>query len=237
MHSDTALASRIQSDNLDDRLRQVKMKLFLDAFASHGNKRLACIAAGIHRNTLYHWLHNSSEEDCKPNYMVVYEEGTVPFAQAVAIAAEEAADVLEEEVRRRAIDGWEEPVFGTLGTPETVTDARGNEREVVRKYTGQVGSVRKFSDLLLMFLMKKVNPQFRENHKVDVTTTHVMDVTDSARNRLAEKVQAAIERRQQAQIGAGPSDAPGKSAGAGEPGGQVIDVVALTVPNSEAQNP
>lgn len=238
MHTPGALATRkaLATDALEDRVRQSKMKLFLDAFASHGNKRLACLAAGIHRNTLYRWIHDSEGETCDDAFMVVYEEGTVPFAEAVKIAADEAADVLEEEVRRRAVDGWEEPVFGTLGVPETVTDSRGNDRDVVRKYTGQVGSVRKFSDLLLMFLTKKANPQFRENHKVDVAHTHTVDVTDSSRSRLAEKLLAAMERRQ-AQIGPGPSVAPGKDARTLAPEFEVIDAVAAQAADPEAQNP
>ena len=60
-------------------------------------------------------------------------------------AREEAADTLEAEARRRAIEGVEEPVF----------------------HKGQrVGTVRKYSDLLLIFLLKGVRPQkFRDNYQ------------------------------------------------------------------------
>ena len=61
---------------------------------------------------------------------------------------EEATDALEQEARRRALEGIEEPVF----------------------YKGErVGSIRKFSDQLLMLLLMAKRPnQFRE--RVDVTS-------------------------------------------------------------------
>ena len=64
---------------------------------------------------------------------------------AVDHAREEAADTLEAEARRRAIEGVEEPVF------------HKGER---------VGTVRKHSDLLLIFLLKGARPQkFRDNYQ------------------------------------------------------------------------
>ena len=69
---------------------------------------------------------------------VVYEwrEKDEGFAQEWDSALEAAADVLEAEARRRAAKGILEPVF----------------------YQGEkVGTVRKYSDLLLIFLMKAAN--------------------------------------------------------------------------------
>lgn len=103
----------------------------LASLARLGNISKACEVAGISRATHYLW----SRED--PEYV-----------KAVDDAMETAADVLEEEARRRAHDGVEEPVF----------------------YQGEVcGTVRKYSDTLLIFLLKAAKPQkFREN--IDLTS-------------------------------------------------------------------
>ena len=83
---------------------------------------------------------------------------------------EEARELLEAEARRRAAMGVEEPVF----------------------YKGQVvGHIRKYSDNLLMFLLKAHWPEkFRENLSIDqrvsgsdggpVKTEHVFQPTQEA---------------------------------------------------------
>ena len=72
------------------------------------------------------------------------------FAQKMAEAHEDALDQLEEEARRRAADGVLEPVF------------QGGH---------QVGSVRKYSDnLLMMFLKGKRRADFSE--RVEQTGTN-----------------------------------------------------------------
>lgn len=70
-------------------------------------------------------------------------EASPEFAVAMKAAQEEAIDLLEEEARRRAVDGVLEPVF----------------------YLGKkVGSVRKYSDTLLTVLLKGNKPEkYREN--------------------------------------------------------------------------
>lgn len=65
------------------------------------------------------------------------------YGQAFENAKEQAVDILELEARRRAATGWLEPVF----------------------WQGEiVGRVRKFSDILLIFLLKGARPgKYREN--------------------------------------------------------------------------
>ena len=68
------------------------------------------------------------------------------YAQAVQDAMEQAADALESEARRRAEEGVDEPVF-----------YKGKECGVIRKY----------SDTLLIFLLKGGRPErYRERHEV-----------------------------------------------------------------------
>lgn len=103
-----------------------------------GNVRLACESAGIERSTAYD-LRNAD-----PAFALDWQR-----------AQEQAADVLEEEARRRAIEGWDEPVYGSLGG---------------KSGSGQVGTVRKYSDTLLIFLMKGANPdKYRERQTVETS--------------------------------------------------------------------
>lgn len=70
------------------------------------------------------------------------------FAGQWEQALEEGLEALVDEVRRRAVEGWEEPIYqkGEL-----------------------VGHVRRYSDNLLMFLTKQRDPSFRENARIEVT--------------------------------------------------------------------
>ena len=111
------------------------MKGFLAALAETGNVRRACEAAGVARSRAYE-LRDSDEA----------------FALDWLRAQEEAADLLEEEARRRAVEGVDEPVFGSMGQGQG---------------SGQVGTVRKYSDTLLIFLMKGANPEkYRDRSEV-----------------------------------------------------------------------
>lgn len=72
-----------------------------------------------------------------------HRERDAEFAEAWDDAVEEGTDALEAEARRRAMQGVEEPVY----------------------YKGYVvGHVQKFSDTLLIFLLKAYRPEtFRDN--------------------------------------------------------------------------
>ena len=69
------------------------------------------------------------------------------FAAQWREALEEGSDLLDAEARRRAVTGIDEPVF----------------------YKGEVvGSITKYSDSLLMFLLRAHRPQmFRDGGKVE----------------------------------------------------------------------
>lgn len=109
-------------------------KAFLDQLSETGNVRLACETVGIERSTAY----RLKERD--PSFAVEWEE-----------AQEQAADLLEQEARRRAYEGNLEPVFG----------------RVARDTDGQIGEIRKYSDTLLIFLLKAARPdKYRERRDV-----------------------------------------------------------------------
>ena len=105
-------------------------RAFLAAFRETSNVRLACEVAKVGRSSHYRWL----EEDS------AYREA---FDQAKL----QAADVLEAEAFRRAVEGVEEQVGWYRGVAG--------------------GTVRRYSDVLLIFLLKALRPEkYRE--RVDV---------------------------------------------------------------------
>jgi len=68
------------------------------------------------------------------------------FAQAWAEAMEVARHAVEYELHRRAVKGVDEPVY----------------------YLGkEVGTITRYSDALLLALVRKLNPEFRPAHRVE----------------------------------------------------------------------
>jgi len=105
-------------------------RAFLVAFRATGNVRLACKAASVGRSSHYRWLDKDSE-----------------YRAAFDLAKQDAADILEAEAFRRAVEGVEEPVGWYKGVPG--------------------GTVRRYSDVLLMFLLKALRPEkYRERVEV-----------------------------------------------------------------------
>ena len=126
---------------------------FLSHFAQHGNVLHACREARIGRTTFYGWLKSD------PRFAVIYAEAT-----------EDAVDVLEAEAKRRAVDGYTEPVY------------QGGK---------QVGEVRKFSDNLLITLLKGKRPDvYRErldvNARLGLAPTELSEILAEGRQRALE---------------------------------------------------
>lgn len=73
----------------------------------------------------------------------------VVFAELWAESMQAYRDSIEEEARRRAMDGWDEPQFSQrLGT--------------------QMGVIRKFDSRLLELMLKRHIPEFREQFKGEI---------------------------------------------------------------------
>ena len=102
-----------------------KQRAFLEAYSSCGSVTLAAEAANVSKRSHQRW-----------------KKGDERYAQAFGVAKEQASQVLEDEARRRAVEGVREPVY----------------------YEGAVcGHRQRYSDNLLMFLLKANNPEkFRE---------------------------------------------------------------------------
>jgi len=108
---------------LDRRARRTNKKRarFLKALAETCNVSRACEASNLSRRVAYDW------RDADPKFKLAWED-----------ALDRGAEVLEDEARRRAFDGVDEPVF------------QGGKN---------VGTVRKYSDTLLIFLLKGAKPK------------------------------------------------------------------------------
>lgn len=124
--------------NRTDRARAT----FLSVFRQTANVSEAARAAAIARRTAYDW------RDADPD-----------FAAAWAEAEQEAVDRIEREALRRAVEGWDEPVW----------------------HQGQqCGVVRKYSDRMLEILLKGHRPKFSERHVIagDADNPLTLDVID-----------------------------------------------------------
>ena len=139
-------------------------KRFLEEFRKTANATAAAAFAGIPRSTAYDQRHRD------PIFAAEWTE-----------AEEEAADTLEAEAQRRAVEGVLEPVF----------------------YLGQeVGHIRKYSDRLLELLLKGHKPtKFRENLSAEITGAGGGPIQYSnldRANRLATLMAEAKKRRDDA---------------------------------------
>jgi hypothetical protein len=112
------------------RVTNKKIALFLDHLSVCGSVNRAAREANLHRTTLYR-----------------RRESDPVFAEAWERAAALGVEALEDEARRRAFEGWEEPVY----------------------HKGEVcGAVQKYSDTLLIVLLKAHKPdKYRENSKTE----------------------------------------------------------------------
>jgi hypothetical protein len=135
------------------RVRETKTaaskRAFLAAYAVSGNVSLSAMAAKIDRRTHYKWL-----------------DADAAYTESFYEAGEAAADALESEARRRAVDGVERPVYqgGVM-----------------------VGTVTEYSDNLLTFLLKGVRPEkYRER-------IHLL--TEDAVDAEIRRLEAEVARR------------------------------------------
>jgi hypothetical protein len=104
-----------------ESMKRIWQKAFLAALEETGSVTEAAKAVGMGRCNVYQYKRSD------PAFAALWEQ-----------ALDVAADVLEDEARRRAYEGVEEDVYH-----------KGEK----------VGVVKKYSDTLLMFLLKGIRPQ------------------------------------------------------------------------------
>lgn len=122
---------------------------FLAALAATCNVTKACEAAGVGRMTVYEWRQADDE-----------------FASRWEESLRIGAEALEDEAKRRAFEGVDEPVF-----------FQGVATDTVRKY----------SDTLAIFLLKGALPEkYRENSRMELTGANGGPVQFSESERAAK---------------------------------------------------
>lgn len=129
---------------------------FLETLSQTANVREAAEAAGLSRRTAYdHW------------------EADPAFAAARDEVIGDAVDRLEREAFRRAVEGWDEPVY----------------------YQGQqVGSVRKYSDRMLELLLKANRDKYKDHsrHAVGPDTALIIKDLTGGPNQLEQREERDI---------------------------------------------
>ena len=127
----------------------------LAALAETGNVTEATTIARINRDTHYDWLKTDPD-----------------YAKAAESAMESAADRLEREALRRAVEGVEEPVY------------QGGKK---------VGVVQKYSDTLLIFLLKGARPhKYKERLAITYTPEERIAKLMDGAGVTREEAEAAI---------------------------------------------
>lgn len=120
MKGPTPVSKRRATDKTPENIEK-----FLTTLADGGTIAAGAKAAGVHRATAYKWR----DED--PEFAAAWDE-----------AIEQGTDALEDEAKRRAVEGVKEPVF----------------------HKGEIcGHVQRYSDTLLIFMLKARRPEkYRE---------------------------------------------------------------------------
>lgn len=113
------------------------IKIFLETLSECGNVTHSCRKAGLNKRQAYVLY------DRYPLFKAMWDE-------AAAIGAK----ALEDEARRRAYMGWEDPII-YQGRPQMVQEINSETGEV----TEVPLTVRKYSDTLLIFLLKGHYPE------------------------------------------------------------------------------
>ena len=121
---------------------------FLDALKMTGEVTEACQLADIGRRTPYSWASKSKSFAMK-------------MSEARGIGERVLLDEVRREIRRRGLEGHEEPViYG--GKVSMIKDPETGEMVPLK--------VRRYSDNLLMFYAKRLDPDFRDNAPVSLTS-------------------------------------------------------------------
>lgn len=118
----TRIKDRPQRISRNPKSKLAYQRRMLEALASGMSPTPAARAAGVGRSTAYLWRQSD------PDFAAKWDE-----------AVADGIDLLEEEVRRRAVDGV-------------------NERPIYHRGV-QVGEIKDYSDKLLIFLLKTRRPE------------------------------------------------------------------------------
>lgn len=182
----STLQKRRQGQRLTSEQRLKAQAMFLAAYEQTANILTAAEQAEIDRTLVYYWQEHDEQ-----------------FSLAFNLADRSANARIEAEIRRRAIEGIEEPVI-SQGQPayeyEPVLDDEGNQKKDSKGKPmwrrGRMITTRKYSDTLLIFYAKRRMPEYRDKHQVDVNnhsfTRDTQELHDAIVSALADYPEARI---------------------------------------------
>ena len=120
----STLKKRRKGQRMTPKQRIEAQAMFLAAYEETANVLMAAERAEIDRTLVYYWLEHDEQ-----------------FGFTYNLADKAANMRIEAEIRRRAIEGWDEPLISA---------------------GKRLGTVRKYSDVLLMFYAKRRMPEYRD---------------------------------------------------------------------------
>ena len=138
--------------------RKAKEEIILAALRKCQSATTACELANVPRRTFYNWQHGSKR-----------------FRDAVTDATAAGNDTIDDEIRRRAIEGIEEPLVSMgklVFLEEPVLDEDGKpmfdeKHRPIMQIVGQI-KVRKYSDTLLLAMAKSRMMKYRDRVDLDL---------------------------------------------------------------------
>ena len=157
-----------------NNLQNPKKRAFLAAHSVTGNITKSAEAADIDRQLHYYWLKNDTD------YTAAFNDTKGQYQER-----------LEAEADRRAVEGVKEPIFDRNG--KQVLDKNGKP---MYRY--------KYSDILLIFRLKAMNPdKYAERRKIDQNVRHTGSVKHyhemmpvEREHRMAEMLLTSLKSRQ-----------------------------------------
>lgn len=156
-------------------ITEQRKKVFLHELAKHGILARAAIAASPHTVA------------GNPAGWINLRKRDPEFDAACFLAIEQANARIEEELCRRAVDGYTETV-----TIER-TDKEGN-------VTTETREVNKYSDQLLLALMKARNPAYRDHSRTEhvgvVGVADLSKLSPESRDNFRKILQAEMEKQE-----------------------------------------
>jgi hypothetical protein len=105
----------------------------------------------------------------------VHRRTDAQFDEACIQALQQHRELIEAEIKRRAIDGVEEPVYG-----------KGNDSGV------PIGHIRRYSDQLLALYAKRHIKEYRDSIKADQRVTGSLEVGLEVLRQLPEEAQEKL---------------------------------------------
>ena len=128
----------LSMERIQHALTDARKQAFLEELAAHGIVARAARAASPNAaGYCVSTFRDARNRD--PEFLAAWDE-----------AMEEARGAVECELHRRAVEGWEEPIYG------------GKYKERI------VGTTRRYSDRLLELRAKALLPEYREHRKVEM---------------------------------------------------------------------